>query len=208
MLDKSLSMEKRDGSMNSRFLNTSAGRRGYAPFATILLLAFGVGVAAFLYFSQKRAEDTRAGGPGSLHQQEQIEEKMLQELGKSRNRYFSDEQVALLKRELSPKTGESIAIECQLGDVEGCYLALEINLVFEASGWIVEEFLFAVQHTPGEALIMRVKDESMLPRAERLSRLFRSVGLSVTTQTDGGQLCDLKIVVPSKKAQAGTETPA
>jgi len=133
---------------------------------------------------------------------------MLQELDKSGNRSFSDEQVALLQRELSPQKGESIAIECRLGDVEGCYLALEINLVFEASGWIVEEFLFAAEGTPGETVILLVKDESTMARAERLSRLFSAAGLQVTTKTDSEQSFNLKILVPSKNTQAGAETPA
>jgi hypothetical protein len=57
-------------------------------------------------------------------------------------------------------------------------------------------------------VILRVKDASMMPRAENLSRLLVSVGLSVTTQIDSQQLFDLKIVVPSQKALTAQEAPA
>ena len=127
---------------------------------------------------------------------------------KSKNRSFSDEQVSALKQELSGLKGERIAIECTMGDLKSCYLALELNLVFEASGWIVEEFLFAARATPGKAVILRVRDASVMPRAEDLSRLLVSVGLSVTTEIDREQLFDLKILVPSEDAQNAAETPA
>jgi hypothetical protein len=113
-----------------------------------------------------------------------------------------------LKKELSPLKGERVSIECAMGDLEACYLAIEINMVFEASGWIVEEFLFATQRTPGKAVIIRVKDASMMPRAEHLARLFVSAGLSVTTQIDSEMLFDLRIVVPSEKPPSTTDTPA
>jgi len=179
---------------------TRTGQCGYARITTVLLL--GVGVAAFLTFLYKRADDSDTGMSESLRQPMELEARMLQELAKSRHRSFSDEQVALMKRELSPEKGESVAIECPMGDVEACYLALEINLVFEASGWIVEEFLFAVQRTSGQAVILRVKDESMTDRAERLSLLFASVGVPTTTQIDPEQLFNLKILVPAKGPQA------
>jgi len=137
-----------------------------------------------------------------------MHQKLLRDLAKSENRFFSDEQVAALKRELSPHKGESVTIECTLGDLECCYLALEINLIFEASGWIVEEFLFAVQRTPGKAVIIRIKDASMTPRAEELARLLTSAGLSVTTQIDSEMSFDLRIVVPSQKPPSAPETPA
>ena len=73
-----------------------------------------------------------------------------------------------MKRELKKQKGESVAIECPMGDLKACYLAIEINLIFEASGWIVGEFLFAAQPTPGESLIIRVKDESLMAGAEDL----------------------------------------
>ena len=189
----------RDSSLNPGIHKTWKGQCGYARITTVLLL--GVGVAAFLAFRYKRVDDSKTGPRGFLREHKGIEERMLQELAKSRNRSFSDEQVALMKRELSPQKGESVAIECPMGDVEACYLALEINLVFEASGWIVEEFLFAVQRTSGEALILRVKDESMTDRAERLSLLFASVGVPTTTQIDPEQLFNLKILVPAKGPQ-------
>ena len=169
-------------------LKTSTGRRGYTRITIVLLL--GVGVAAFLTFMYKRADDSETGMRESFRQHMELEERMLQE------------QVALLKKELSPQKGESVAIECPMGDLEACYLALEINLVFEASGWIVEEFLFAAQRTSGEAVILRVRDESMMGRAKRLSRLFASVGVPVTTQIDAEQLFNLKILIPAKGPQA------
>jgi hypothetical protein len=186
--------------MNPGILKTSTGRCGYARITIVLLL--GVGVAAFLTFMYKRADDSETGVRESFRQHLELEERMLQELAKSRNRSLSDEQVAILKKELSPQKGKSIAIECPMGDLEACYLALEINLIFEASGWIVEEFLFAAQMTSGEAVILRVKDESMMGRAKRLSLLFASVGVPVTTQIDTEQLFNLKILVPAKGPQA------
>jgi hypothetical protein len=186
--------------MNPGIRKTWTGRCGYARITTVLLL--GVGVAAFLTFMYKRADDSDTGTSESLLKQMDLEARILQELAKSKNRSLSDEQVTLMKKELSPQKGESVAIECPMGDLQACYLALEINLVFEASGWIVEEFLFAVQRTSGEAVILRVKDESMMDRAERLSLLFGSVGLPVTTQIDTNQLFNLKILVPAKGPQA------
>jgi hypothetical protein len=137
-----------------------------------------------------------------------IEQRLMRDLAKSENRSFSHEQVTALKKELSPLKGERISIECTLGDLESCYLALELNLVFEASGWIVEEFLFAAKRTPGKTVFIRVKDASMRPRAEDLAGLLVSVGLSVTTQIDSEMLFDLRIVVPSEKPPSTSETPA
>jgi len=189
-----------DSAMNPGILKKRTDRCGYARVTTVLLL--GVGVAASLTFMHKRADDSDTGMSKFLRQQMEPEARILQELAKSRNRSFSDEQVALMKEELSQQKGESVAIECPMGDLQACYLALEINLVFEASGWIVEEFLFAVQRTSGEALILRVKDESMIDRARRLSLLFGSVGVPATTQMDTEQLFNLKILVPAKGPQA------
>jgi len=186
--------------MNPGIMKTWTERRGYARVTTLLLL--GIGVAAFLTFLYKKADDSDTGMNESLRQHMEPEARMLQELAKSRNRSFSDEQVDLMKQELSQQKGESVAIECPMGDLEACYLALEINLVFEASGWIVEEFLFAVQRTSGEAVILRVNDESMLDRAKHLSLLFASVGVAVTTQIDTEQPFNLKILVPAKGPQA------
>ena len=186
--------------MNSGILKTSPGRHGYARITIVLLL--GVGVAAFLTFMHKRADDSATEMRESFRQYMELEERMLKELAKSGNRFLSDEQIALLKKELSPQKGESVAIECPMGDLEACYLALEINLVFEASGWIVEEFLFAAQRTSGETVILRVKQESMMDRAIHLSLLFASVGVPVTTQIDTEQLFNLKILVPAKGPQA------
>jgi hypothetical protein len=186
--------------MTPVILKARTGRCGYARITTVLLL--GAGVAAFATFLYKGADDRDTGMNESLRQHMELEARLLQELGKSRNRSFSDEQVALMKKELSPLKGECVAIECPMGDLQACYLALEINLVFEASGWIVEEFLFAVQRTSGEAVILRVKDESMMDRAKRLSLLFGSVGVPVTTQIDTEQLFNLKILVPAKGPQA------
>jgi len=186
--------------MNPGILRTSKGRCGYARITTVLLL--GVGVAAFLTFMYKRVDKSQTGTGESFRQHMELEERMLQGLAKSRNRSLSDEQVALMKKELSPQKGESLAIECPMGDLKACYLALEINLVFEASGWIVEEFLFAAQRTSGEAVILRVRDASMMDRAKRLSLLLESVGVPVTTQIDKGQVFNLKILVPAKGPQA------
>jgi hypothetical protein len=77
-----------------------------------------------------------------------------------------------------------------------------MNLIFEASGWIVEEFLFAAQKTYGEVVILRVRDGSIMDRARSLSRLLASVGVSVTTHIDPEQIFDLKILVPDKGPQA------
>jgi len=194
--------------MNSRFLKTSDGQMSYAQIVTIFLLVVGVGIAAFFYFSHQRDNETKTGSMESIEsmefagEQTGIEQKLLRDLAKSENRSFSDEQVTALKKGLSPLKGERVSIECTMGDLESCYLAIEINLVFEASGWIVEEFLFAVQSTPGRTVIIRIKDASMMPRAEDLARLLVSAGLSVTTQIDSEQLFDLRIVVPSEGPQA------
>jgi hypothetical protein len=188
--------------MNSRVLKTPAGQCSYAQIVTLFLLALGIGIAALVYISHQRDERTKGESMESVREQLGIEQRMLKDLAKSKNRHFSNEQVALLKRELSPKRGESIAIECPMGDLKSCYLALEINLVFEASGWIVEEFLFAAQGRPGQSLLLLVREESMVPRAESLSRLFSSVGLAVAIQIDSEQLFDLKILVPVKGPKA------
>lgn len=187
--------------MNSRFLKTSDGQLSYAQIVTILLLTVGIGIAAFVYFSGQRDGETEMESMG-------IEQKLMRDLAKSENRSFSDEQVTALKKELSPLKGERISIECTMGDLESCYLAIEINLVFEASGWIVEEFLFAAQGTPGRAVIIRIRDASMMPSAENLARLLVSAGLSVTTRIDSEMLFDLRIVVPSEKPPPAPETPA
>ena len=188
--------------MNSGFPKTPRGRFSYVQAVPILLLALGIGMAAFVYFSHHRGHKKTTAAPDSIWEPTGIEQNLLRELAKTKNRSLSDEQVVTLKKALSPRKGEHVAMECTMGDLESCYLGVELNLIFEASGWTVEEFLFAVQSTPGEALILRVKDESAMPKAEFLSRLFRSVGLSVTTQTDNSQLYDLRIIVPSKKTPA------
>ena len=193
--------------MTSGFLKKSSGQLSYAQIITILLLVVGVGIAAFVYFSHQRDDETTTGSIKSIESMG-IEQRLLRDLAKSENRSFSDEQVTALKKELSPLKGERVSIECTMGDLESCYLALEINLVFEASSWIVEEFLFAAQSTPGKALIIRIKDASMMPRAENLARLLVSAGLSVTTQIDREMLFDLRIVVPSEKPPSTPETPA
>ncbi len=202
--------------MTSGFLKTSSGQMSYAQIVTILLLVVGIGIAAFVYFSYQRDDETTTGSMKSMESIESmksiesmgfaresmgIEQKLLRDLAKSENRSFSDEQVTALKEELSPLKGERVSIECAMGDLKSCYLALEINLVFEASGWIVEEFLFAAQSTPGRTVIIRIKDASMRPRAEDLARLLVSAGLSVTTQIDSEMLFDLRIVVPSEGPQ-------
>jgi hypothetical protein len=196
--------------MTSGFLKTSSGQMSYAQIVTILLLVVGIGIAAFVYFSYQRDDETTTGSMESIESMESmefaresmgIEQKLLRDLAKSENRSFSDEQVTALKEELSPLKGERVSIECAMGDLKSCYLALEINLVFEASGWIVEEFLFAAQSTPGRTVIIRIKDASMRPRAEDLARLLVSAGLSVTTQIDSEMLFDLRIVVPSEGPQ-------
>jgi hypothetical protein len=193
--------------MTSGFLKTSSGQMSYAQIVTILLLVVGIGIAAFVYFSYQRDNETTTGSMESIESMEfaresmGIEQKLLRDLAKSENRSFSDEQVTALKEELSPLKGERVSIECAMGDLKSCYLALEINLVFEASGWIVEEFLFAAQSTPGRTVIIRIKDASMRPRAEDLARLLVSAGLSVTTQIDSEMLFDLRIVVPSEGPQ-------
>jgi hypothetical protein len=193
--------------MTSGFLKTSSGQMSYAQIVTILLLVVGIGIAAFVYFSYQRDDETTTGSMESIESMEfaresmGIEQKLLRDLAKSENRSFSDEQVTALKEELSPLKGERVSIECAMGDLKSCYLALEINLVFEASGWIVEEFLFAAQSTPGRTVIIRIKDASMRPRAEDLARLLVSAGLSVTTQIDSEMLFDLRIVVPSEGPQ-------
>ena len=200
--------------MTSGFLKTSSGQMSYAQIVTILLLVVGIGIAAFVYFSYQRNDETTTGSMESIESMEfageqmGIEQKLMRDLAKSENRSFSDEEVTALKQELSSLKGERISIECTMGDLESCYLALEINLVFEASGWIVEEFLFATQSTPGKAVIIRIKDASMRPRAEDLARLLVSAGLSVTTQIDSEMMFDLRIVVPSEKPPSALETPA
>ena len=194
--------------MDSGNLKRSAGSSGYARVAVILLLVVGVGTAAVVYFLQQRAVHRRTEVLQSIREPMLIQQKMLQELAKHKNRSISDEDAVGLKRELSADKGERVAIECTMGDLESCYLALEINLIFEASGWIVEEFLFATQATPGQTLILRVRDESMLSRAERLGRLFGSAGLPVKTRIDGNQPFDLKIVIPSKESPAAREGSA
>jgi hypothetical protein len=188
--------------MTSSFLKTSTGQCSYAQLVTLFLLVLGIGIVAFVYFSNQREGDPRIEPGESLHDQTGIQERLLRDLAKNKNRFFSNEQVTLLKRELSPQKGETIAIECPMGNVKSCYLALEINLVFEASGWIVEEFLFAAQGRPGQSLLLLVKEESMVKRAEDLSRLFSSVGLTATIQIDREQLFDLKVLVPDKGPQA------
>ena len=199
--------------MNSRFLKTSSGRLSYAQIVTVFLLVVGVGAAAFFYFSHQRDNETTTGSMESIESMEfageqlGIEQKLMRDLAKGENRSFSDEQVTALKKDLSPLKGERVSIECTMGDLESCYLAIEINLVFEASGWIVEEFLFAAQSTPGKAVIIRIKDASMMPRAEDLARLLSSADLSVTTQIDNEMLFDLRIVVPSEKPPSASETP-
>ena len=193
--------------MISRFLKTSSGQLSYGQIVTILLVVVGFGIAAFFHFSHQRDDETTQ----SMHPAGEsmgIEQKLMRDLAKSENRSFSDEQVTALKKALSPLKGERVSIECAMGDLESCYLAIEINVVFEASGWIVEEFLFATQRTPGKAVIIRVKDASMMPRAEQLARIFVSAGLSVTTQIDSEMLFDLRIVVPSEKPPSTTDTPA
>ena len=194
--------------MNSRFLKTSSGQLSYVQIVTIFLLVVGIGAAAFFYFSHQREEEATTESMEFASESMGIEQKLMRDLAKGENRSFSDEQVTALKQELSPRKGERVSIECTMGDLESCYLALEINLVFEGSGWIVEEFLFAVQSTLGEAVIIRVKDASMMPRAENLARLLTSAGLSVTTQIDSEMLFDLRIVVPSEKPPPAPETPA
>jgi hypothetical protein len=193
--------------MSSRFLKTSSGQLSYGQIVTILLVVVGFGIAALFHFSHRRDNETTQSMELASESMG-IEQKLMRDLAKSENRYFSDEQVTALKKELSPLKGERVSIECAMGDLEACYLAIEINMVFEASGWIVEEFLFATQRTPGKAVIIRVKDASMMPRAEHLARLFVSAGLSVTTQIDSEMLFDLRIVVPSEKPPSTTDTPA
>lgn len=197
--------------MTSGFLKTSSGQMSYAQIVTILLLVVGIGIAAFVYFSYQRDDEMTTESMESMEFAREsmgIEQKLLRDLAKSENRSFSDEQVTALKEELSPLKGERVSIECAMGDLKSCYLALEINLVFEASGWIVEEFLFAAQSTPGRTVIIRIKDASMRPRAEDLARLLVSAGLSVTTRIDSEMLFDLRIVVPSEKPPSTPETPA
>ena len=185
--------------MNPGNLKTSTGSCSYPQFATVLLLVLAVGLVVLIYSLHKRDDNTAGKTIESFPQGVDIQQRLLRDLADSKNRFFSDEQVAVLKKELSPQRGERMAIECQMGDLESCYLALEINLVFEASGWIVEEFLFAAQSTSGEESILRARDESIMPRAGRLVRLFGSVGLPLTTEIDSKQLFDLKIVVPTKR---------
>jgi hypothetical protein len=194
--------------MNAGPLRTSSGQSRYAQTVILCLLALGIGIAVLVYYSHQRIGRPDLASEESLGEHLDIEQKLLRDLAKRKNRTFTDEQVTTFKRELSPLKGERIAIECAMGDLKSCYLALELNLVFEASGWIVEEFLFAAQATPGKAVILRVRDPSKMPRAEDLSRLLVSAGLSVSTQIDREQLFDLKILVPSEDAQTAPETPA
>ncbi len=186
----------------------ASGRISYPAVVILCLVALGVGISALLYYSHQRTSRPAVGSMESFGGHPDIEQELLGGLAKRENRTFSDEQVTTLKEALSLQKGERVAIECTMGDLESCYLALEMNLVFEASGWIVEEFLFAVRATPGKKVILRVNQPSVMPRAEEMSRLLRSVGLSVTTQIDSEQTLDLKIVVPSKKAQTAGESPA
>ena len=188
--------------MGPGILKKPVGGSSYARLVTILLLALGVAAAVFMHAFHKRAADTKGGAGEPFRRPMEVEQDLMRGLAKSKNRFFTDEQVSLLKRELKKQKGESVAIECPMGDLKACYLAIEINLIFEASGWIVGEFLFAAQPTPGESLIIRVKDESLMAGAEDLAQLFRSAGLSVTTQLAGEQLFDLKIFVPTEGPQA------
>ena len=194
--------------MTSRFLKSTSGQLSYSQIVTVLLLVVGLGIAAYFHFSRPGDEETLTGLMDPAGNPVGIEQKLLRELAKSENRSFSDDQVAALKKELISHKGERVTIECTMGDLESCYLALEINLVFEASGWIVEEFLFATQRTPGKSVIIRVRDASMMPRADDLARLLTSAGLSVTTQVDSEMSFDLRIIVPSEKPPAAAETPA
>ncbi len=188
----------------SRF-KPHAGNEGYGRIATILLLALGVGIAVIAYrFYQRQDRETTASTESERHQREIVQE-LMRGLGKSKNRTFTEEQVTLLKKGLSQHKGERVSIECALDDLQSCYLGLEINMIFEASGWIVEELLLAVHPTPGKAVIFRVKEASMMPRAEELARLFASAGLAVTTQVDGKQAFALRIVVPSNQPPRGSK---
>jgi len=182
-----------------------AGNRGYGRIATILLLALGVGAAVTAYRFYHRQDRETTASTESERYQTDIVQKLMQGLAKDENRTFSDEQVILLKKGLSPHTGERVSIECALDDPKSCYLGLEIDTIFEASGWIVEELLLARRPTPGKAVLFRVKDASVMPRAEDLARLFASAGLPVTTQVDGDQMFDLRIVVPSNRLPGAPE---
>ncbi len=194
--------------MIAGFFGTSSGKVRYSQIVILCLLALGIGISVLVHYSGKRSARWDVDSMESLGEHMGIEQKLLRDLAKSENRTFSDEQVTTLKKELTPHEGERVAIECTMGDLESCYLALELNLVFEGSGWIVEEFLFASQATPGKSVILLVKDLSAMPRAEDLSRLFDSVGLAVKTQVDHEQMFDLKILVPSEQALTAGETPA
>ena len=186
--------------MDSNSPNASRGRFSYVQLVPVLLLVLGIGIAAYVYFSHHGSYKKATAAPDSIWEPSQIEENLLRELAKSKNRSLSDEQVVTLKKALAPRKGDHIAMECALGDLESCCFGTELNVIFEASGWTVEEFLLAVKSAPGKALILRLKDKSVMPKAEFLSRLFRSVGLAVTTQMDSSQFYDLKIIVPSNKA--------
>ncbi len=184
--------------MNASCFKASAGSGGYSRIVILLLLTLGVGVAVLAYRFYYRGDRTETASTESVRHQTDIAQNLLRGLAESKNRTFSDEQITVLKKGLSSFKGEGVSIECAMDDLKSCYLALELNMVFEASGWIVEEFLFALRPTPGKAVILRVKDESMIPRAEGLSRLFDSVGLATTTQLDRDQAFDLRIVVPAE----------
>lgn len=188
--------------MSRGYLRRSVQGSSRAQLVTIVVIGLGLAAAVFIYALHKRADDTKGGVAESFRHPIEIEQDLMRGLAKGKNRFFTDEQVALLKKELTPQKGESVAIECPMGDLKACYLAIEINLIFEASGWVVEEFLFAAQPTPGETLILRVRDESLLAKAEDLAQLFRSTGLSVTTQIARSQLFDLKVLVPTEGPQA------
>jgi len=121
--------------MTSGFFKTSSGQLSYAQIVTIFLLVVAIGIAAFSYFSHQRDDETTTESMEFARESMGIEQKLLRDLARSENRTFSDEQVTALKKELSPLKGERVSIECTMGDLESCYLALEINLVFEASGW-------------------------------------------------------------------------
>lgn len=194
--------------MDSGSPGTSAGRTRYARIVTVSLLALGIGAAALAVLWHHRGRTKAPDATESMVERMGIERDLMRQLAESKNRRFSDEQAVALKKELSPRKGERVSIECPMDDLKSCYLALELNLIFEASGWIVEEFLFAARPTTGEALILRAKDEAKTAGAEFLARLFRSAGLSATTEIDGSQLFDLRIVVPSNSPPAGQDTTA
>jgi hypothetical protein len=186
----------------------SKGKARYARIVTVSLLALGIGAAALVVLRHHRGGAKAPAALEAMFDRMGIEQDLMRQLARSKNRHFSDEQALAFKKDLSARKGERVSIECSMDDLKSCCLALELNLIFEASGWIVEEFLFAARPTPGEALILRANDASQTGRAEFLARLFRSAGLSVTTEIDGSQLFDLRIVVPSKGPPTGQDAPA